>query len=139
MARHDCVVGTAEQLEACLKNGLAPQEALQRLSIHGRNELPRAKSRYALAIFAEQLISLPVLLLAGSAALSLATGGFVDAAVIAAVVLLNSSIATATEYQAERTILGLSDYTPQPIPVICGGVRSYIHPGEARARGSRAA
>lgn len=121
---------TAEQLGARLENGLRPEEARQRLTIHGRNELPRVESRSAAAIFAQQLISLPVLLLAGSAVLSLATGGFIDAAVIAVVVLLNSSIATATEYQAERTIRSLSDYTPHPVPVIRAGARSYIHPAE---------
>ncbi len=121
---------TAEQLGSRLETGLMPGEARQRLAIHGRNELPRVKSRSAVAIFAQQLVSLPVLLLTGSAALSLATGGFVDAAVIAAVVLLNSGIATATEYQAERTIRGLSDYTPQPVPVLRTGVRTFISPAE---------
>jgi Ca2+-transporting ATPase len=121
---------TVEQLGARLENGLASEEAARRLSLHGRNVLPRIEPRSAVAIFAQQLISLPVLLLAGSAALSLATGGLVDAAVIVAVVVLNSGIAAATEYQAERTIRGLSDYAPQPVPVIRAGIRTHVHPAE---------
>ena len=121
---------TAQQLGAGLKSGLPSQEIEERLSSYGRNELPHMKSRSALAIFGEQLVSLPVILLVGSAALSIATGGFVDAFVIAVVVVLNASIATATEHQAERTILGLSDYTPEPVPVIRDGARSDVHPAE---------
>lgn len=120
----------AVQLRSCLDAGLLPDEAAQRLIIHGRNELLRAEARSAAAIFAEQLTSLPVALLGVSAALSLLTGGFADAAVIAAVVLLNAGIATTTERQAERTILGMSNYTPRPIPVIRAGARSLVAPAE---------
>jgi Ca2+-transporting ATPase len=49
---------------------------------------------------------------------------------IAGVVLLNASIATSTERQAERTILGLSKYKPHPISVIRAGARQLVDPGE---------
>jgi Ca2+-transporting ATPase len=120
----------AAQLRTCLDAGLMTTEAAQRLVIHGRNELKRAEARWAAAIFAEQMISLPVALLGVSAALSLLTGGLADAVVIAGVVLLNASIATATERQAERTILGMSNYTPRPISVIRAGARSLVAPAE---------
>lgn len=120
----------AEQLGAGLSSGLASPQAAERLSADGRNELPHRKPRSALAIFGEQLISLPVLLLAGSAALSVATGGILDALVISAVVVLNASIATTTEHQAERTILSLSDYAPEPVSVIREGARRHVHPAE---------
>jgi len=128
---HAMPVGEATaQLRSCLDVGLMPDEAAQRLVIYGRNELLRAEARSAAAIFAEQLTNLPVALLGVSAALSLLTGGFGDAAVIAAVVLLNGGIATTTERQAERTILGMSNYTPRPIPVIRAGARSLVAPAE---------
>jgi Ca2+-transporting ATPase len=110
--------------------GLSPEEVAQRLAIHGRNELRRAEPRSVAAILAEQLTSLPIALLGASAVLSLATGGIADAAVISAVVALNAGIATATERQAEGTILGLSNYTPQPVAVIRGGSRRLVDPGE---------
>jgi Ca2+-transporting ATPase len=120
----------AERLGADLEQGLAPQEAARRLAVDGPNALPRMEARSALAIFGQQMISLPVFLLAGSAALSLLTGGLIDAAVIGAVVLLNASVATATERRAERTIRSLSDYSPRLVPVLRGGGRVMIDPSE---------
>jgi Ca2+-transporting ATPase len=120
----------AAQLRACLHVGLDPDEAARRLILHGRNELLRAEGRWTAAIFAEQLTSFPVALLGISAALSLLTGGIADAAVIATVVLLNAGVATATERQAERTILGMSDYALRPVAVARGGARRLVDPAQ---------
>ena len=119
-----------EQLGTLRCAGLSPDEVAQRLAIHGRNELRRAEPRSVASILAEQLTSLPIALLGASAALSLATGGIADAVVIAAVVILNAGIATTTERQAERTILGLSDYAPQPVAALRGGCRELVDPSE---------
>ncbi len=108
--------------------GLANAEAAARLRRFGPNELPRGKPRAAGEIFREQLTTLPIALLDASALVSLLTGGIADAIAIAGVVLLNAGIATATERQAERTILGLSDYKPQPVRVIRGGRREEVLP-----------
>jgi Ca2+-transporting ATPase len=120
----------AQRLGASAESGLDPQEAARRLAELGRNDIPRVKPRSALAIFADQMVSLPVGLLAGSAALSLMTGGMIDAAVIAAVVLLNAGVATATERRADRTIRSLSDYSPRPVPAMRGGARVLVDPAE---------
>ena len=120
----------ARRLRTSPEAGLDPQEAARRLASLGPNEIPHVKPRSPLAIFADQLVSLPVGLLAGSAALSLMTGGMIDAAVIAAVVLLNAGVATATEHRAERTIRSLSDYAPQPVPALRGGARVLLDPTE---------
>jgi Ca2+-transporting ATPase len=120
----------AALLGASLERGLEPQEAARRLAVRGPNALPRVKPRSGLAIFGQQMISLPVFLLAGSAALSLATGGLIDAAVIGAVVLLNAGVATATERRADRTIRSLSDYTPRLVPALRGGARVLVDPTE---------
>ncbi|MCX7892488.1 MAG: cation-transporting P-type ATPase [Burkholderiales bacterium] len=116
------------RLDARPQEGLAPAEAAARLAKHGPNELPRTEPRSALAIFGEQLTTLPIALLDASAVVSLVTGGIADAVAIAGVVLLNAGIATATERQAERTILGLSDYAPRPVKVLRGGRRQEIPP-----------
>ncbi|MEZ5785288.1 MAG: HAD-IC family P-type ATPase [Xanthobacteraceae bacterium] len=119
----------ADGLHTDLSRGLALQEIDSRLIVHGRNELRRAEARSSVAIFVEQMTSLPNVLLGGSAVLSLFTGGLADAAIIAAVVLLNATIATGTEQQAERTILGLSNYALKPVPVIRAGQRHLVEPG----------
>jgi Ca2+-transporting ATPase len=120
----------SEQLATDTEAGLVAEEAKRRLFTHGRNELVRLEPRSMAALLAEQMTSLPITLLGGSAVLSLATGGMADAVIIAAVVLLNAGIATATERQAEHTILGLSRYAPSPVPVVRGGRRDLVQPSE---------
>ena len=88
--------------------GLSGAEAERRLQRFGPNSLPRPSRRSRLAILIEQLTSLPVALLAGSAVISLATGGAIDAVVIAGVVVANAVIGYATEREAVRTIEALS-------------------------------
>jgi magnesium-transporting ATPase (P-type) len=97
-----------DQLQSSAGSGLTAKEAARRLVQTGPNVLTRTEPRSTLAIFADQMTSLPIVLLSASALLSLASGGLIDAAAIMAAVLLNSGIATATESGAERTILGLS-------------------------------
>jgi Ca2+-transporting ATPase len=120
----------AERLQTCLHKGLTPDEAARRLAAHGPNALARVEPRSALALFAEQLLSLPIALLGVSAVLSLATSGIADAVVITAVVLLNACIGTATEHQAERTILGLSNRAPRPVAIVRGGCRMLASPDD---------
>lgn len=89
------------------KRGLSRKEAQARLQRDGPNELPTPRPRCELAILAEQLVSLPVGLLAVSAAISLATGGIADALAILAVVAANATIGWYTESRAERVIASL--------------------------------
>lgn len=121
---------TAHRLGAAQFDGLTADEALQRLGQYGRNVLKKAEPRSIVAILGDQLTSLPIALLGASALLSVATGGLADAVVIAAVVILNAGIATVTERQAEYTILGLSNYVPQPVSVIREGRRELIDPSD---------
>jgi Ca2+-transporting ATPase len=88
--------------------GLSPAEASERIQRYGRNELPQAERRSGLARFFGQFKDLPVLLLAGSALLSCATGGIVDGVVILAVITVNGVIGYVTESSAERTIASLT-------------------------------
>jgi Ca2+-transporting ATPase len=105
-----------------------PDESRTAWQFPGRNELRRAEARSVAVILAEQMASLPIAL-AASAALSLATGGIADAVIIAAVVLLNASIATATR-RKPSAILSLSNYVPLPVPVIRGGLSPARDPGD---------
>ena len=89
--------------------GLSPAEAAKRVRQYGPNALPRPRPRSGLRVFLNQFLTLPVALLAGSAVLSIATGGAADAAVIMLVVLLNAAIGCVTELQAEKTISALTE------------------------------
>ncbi len=101
--------------------GLTTAEAETRLNRYGANVLSPLDPRSALSMLAEQFTSLPVLLLIGSAALSLATGGIADAIIIGAVIVLNAGIGFATEFHAERTIQSLLELSEPEATVIRDG------------------
>jgi Ca2+-transporting ATPase len=103
------------------ERGLAALEARARLARDGPNSLPTARRRSELAILGDQLVSLPVGLLAVSAAVSLATGGLADAVVILGVVAMNATIGWYTESRAERIIAGLETAEPAPALVLHDG------------------
>jgi Ca2+-transporting ATPase len=92
--------------------GISSSEAGTRLAYYGSNVLSVSKPRSKLAMFAGQFVSPPVALLGISGAISIATGGFLDAIVIAGVVMLNAVIGYITESQAEKTINALGKMTP---------------------------
>ncbi|HYZ86640.1 MAG TPA: HAD-IC family P-type ATPase, partial [Bryobacteraceae bacterium] len=110
-------------------HGLHSSEALERLRTYGDNRLARPRPRSALKLFIEQFKSLPTLLLCGSAVLSVATGGIVDAVVIAAVVVVNAWIGCYMELQSERAIHALTDLPEPRAAVLRNGARIEI-PGE---------
>lgn len=105
-------VGTGKE------QGLPSVVCARRLEQYGPNVLPRPAPRSGLAMFASQFASLPVALLAGSALVSVATGGLVDAAVIMAVVFINATIGYVTESRAERTIRALDKSAPRSAFVV---------------------
>jgi Ca2+-transporting ATPase len=87
--------------------GLSTSAAVRRLAEHGPNLLPLVGRRAGAQILRDQLVSLPNLMLVGAVGLSLATGGLLDAAVIAAVMALNGAIGFSTERYAEGAVQAL--------------------------------
>lgn len=78
-------------------NGLTDSQALERLYRIGENRLAESSPPSPLAVFVDQFRSVPVALLGGSAVLSLATGGVVDAVLTLGVIALNAGIGASTE------------------------------------------
>ena len=116
---------SAEEVAALLgtdpERGLSAEKARARLARDGPNSLPPPHRRSELAILSDQLVSLPVGLLAVSAGVSLLTGGLADAVVILAVVAANATIGWYTESRAERIIASLETTEPPPALVIRDG------------------
>ncbi len=106
--------------------GLALGEVQRRLVQFGRNQFSQAEPRSDLRIFLGQFNSLPVGLLGIAAAIAVATGGPIDAAVIGSVVLINAVIGFYTERQAERTIAALARLGPRYAEVLRDGARQRI-------------
>ncbi|MYZ47135.1 cation-translocating P-type ATPase [Propylenella binzhouense] len=88
--------------------GISCEEARDRLAAFGPNAMPEPEGRSRGEMLLSQLTTVPVALLAGSAVLSLATGGIVDAAVTIGVVFVNAAIGFSSEDATERLIRRLS-------------------------------
>lgn len=108
------------------ERGLDEPVAANRLAHYGPNRLADNEPRSGLKLFLEQFISLPVAMLAGSAVISVFTGGLVDAGVIIGVVLINATIGYFTESAAEKTIMSLSQLSPTQALVRRAGRQSEI-------------
>jgi P-type Ca2+ transporter type 2C len=100
------------RLQSSPITGLTTADARARLAWLGPNRVPAVPGKSTGQIVLEQLTSMPVLLLGVAAALSVLTGGLVDAVVILVVVLLNTGIGSIMESRAERAIAALTTLTP---------------------------
>ena len=92
------------QLATNPQSGLSADAVAARRGQWGTNRLSVVRGRSDLEIFLDQLISLPVAMLGGSATLSIATRSFFDAFVTIGVVATNAVIGWATESGAQRLI-----------------------------------
>jgi Ca2+-transporting ATPase len=108
-------------LETSSNQGLSQAKAELLLKKYGPNQLPESQGRSKFDLFFSQLNSLPVALLGGAAALSVVTGGVIDAVVIIGVVMANAVIGYFTESSAEKTIQSLKSYVQPYAPVIREG------------------
>jgi P-type Ca2+ transporter type 2C len=119
----------AAKLESNVE-GLDAAGVRARLERWGRNALTVREPRSAVSILLSQLKSIPVVLLAGSAVVSVATGGVADAVAILAVVVANATIGYVTESSAERTILELEKPSRRTARVRRDGVEREIDADE---------
>jgi Ca2+-transporting ATPase len=101
--------------------GLADEEAARRLERFGENRLRRARPVSAWKILGDQFASVVVLLLAAAAVVALLLGDRVEAAAIAAVLVLNTAIGFATELRARRAMEALLRYDVPRAAVVRGG------------------
>ena len=120
---HAVPVEEALQVLATGYDGLDGQEASRRLSGHGRNRLPVGKTRSALRRFLAPFDNLLIYVLLASAVITLALGHGTDAAVIAAVVLLNAAIGFVQEGRAERALSAIRSMLAPHASVMRGGHR----------------
>lgn len=102
---------------ASAPHGLPVNEVAARLALYGPNTLPAPMGRAAATIFADQFQSLPIMLLLGSAGLSVLSGGLLEAAVTTAVVGLNAGIGFSSEFSTEKLIRKLTRPHEPIVPV----------------------
>jgi len=133
-----------ESVEAVLETlatgraGLTQEEAGKRLLENGRNELAKAKKKSLFRRVMEQIVNPMVLILLAAAAVSvvLATleGGelhkYAEAAVILAVVILNSILGVVQESKAEKAIEALQEMSAATAKVRRAGVVTLVPAAE---------
>ena len=85
------------------REGLTVAEAARRLSLHGRNTLPREPPAAVWRLAVGQLANPLMLLLMAAAAGSVATGDVKDAAIIAVVIAIDACLGTWQEFKANRS------------------------------------
>jgi Ca2+-transporting ATPase len=110
----------------CPEAGLSDQSIRANLIKYGSNVFPEPASRSKLEIFFDQFTSVPVALLGVAAGLSVLTGGFLDAAIISAVISINGAIGFVTENEAERTISSLKNLVRPTAEIVRGSVKQII-------------
>ncbi|TVM19265.1 hypothetical protein DPQ33_02585 [Oceanidesulfovibrio indonesiensis] len=95
-----------EKLESSA-DGLDQEAAKQRVERFGANELKGEEGHGLLAHIIEQLKSPLIYLLFAAAIVSLVAGKYIDSAVIAAVVVLNTILGVAQQWRAEKALEAL--------------------------------
>jgi Ca2+-transporting ATPase len=110
--------------------GLSRDEASERLRRFGPNALPEPRRRSLASIFLGQFRSPLIYLLLAAAGLALALGHTNDAAVIAAVVLLNASIGFFHEGRAERSLEALRKLAAHRARVLRDGREEIVDASE---------
>lgn len=120
----------AQELRADLQHGLNGNEARARLARDGPNMLPQNRRPSQWSILAEQFKSLPVGMLAGSAVVSVATGGIADAVATLGVVMINGVFGYITEGQAEASLHALIDNSTDKVTVLRDGAEIDLRASE---------
>ena len=106
--------------------GLSGSEVARRLSSHGRNELPVAAGRPALLRFLAQFNNVLIYFLLAAAVAASLLGHIVDAAVIAAVVIVNAIVGFIQEGKAEKALDAIRSMIAPSALVIREGQRTRV-------------
>lgn len=96
-----------DDLGVDVTRGLLAALAAERLAVYGPNELGESRHRSPWAVLASQFTNAMTAVLVVAAAVTLLIGDAEDAAVIGAIVLLNSLVGFVQEYRAERSMAAL--------------------------------
>lgn len=104
---------TVARLHTSLEHGLdSPQDISYRKSVHGLNELQKEDDEPLYKKFFEQLSDPMILLLLGSAFVSLIMGNADDAISIALAIIIVVTVAFVQEYKSEKSLEALNKLVP---------------------------
>ena len=106
--------------------GLDPSEAARRLEVYGPNELPPPKSRHPILRFLSHFNNALIYFLLAGAVAAWILGHQVDAAVIAAVVVVNAIVGFVQEGKAENALKAIRGMISPQASVLRGGRRERV-------------
>lgn len=101
--------------------GLSQKEAAARLERFGPNQIQKPRQISLWRILAHQFASPFIYLLMGAALVALLLGDYIDAGVIAAVLIINATIGFIQEYNAEKAVEALRSLTAPQATVLREG------------------
>ncbi len=113
------------------EEGLSQEEANRRLQEFGYNELIERKRVTPLQIFLGQFKDIFVIMLLIATAISFLIGETIDAATIAAIVVLNSVVGFVQEYRSEKALEAMKKLTAPKARVLRDGSEAIIQAREA--------
>ena len=99
-------------------NGLSDKEVKHRLTIYGKNELPKEKQKTISEIFFGSLKDPIIYVLIAAAVFSCIAGEFVDAGAIAFIILIDAVVSTVQEYRAEKNSEALKNLIKFKVKVV---------------------
>jgi Ca2+-transporting ATPase len=99
--------------------GLTHEQVALSRNIHGMNQLESRKSTPWLVSYLGQFKEFTTLILLGTTALSLFTGGVFDGIAMGAILLANAAVGTIQERKAEKVVESLNQFQPP----ICKAIR----------------
>lgn len=111
---------TLQQLDTSLQ-GLSLNEAQHRLALQGKNELKTQGQKSAWVIFLAQFKEVMVVILLAAAVISFVIGDVKDALIILVIVVLNTIVGFAQEYNAEKAMAELKKLAAAMARVVRGG------------------
>jgi Ca2+-transporting ATPase len=112
----------ATKLQTSVTHGLSASDASARIHIHGHNELPHEEPEPLWLRFIKQFKETLILLLLGSAAVSLIIGNVDDAVSITMAVTIVVTVAFVQEYRSEKSLEALNQLVPHSAHIIRAGV-----------------
>lgn len=111
-----------KELRVDSTQGLATSEVNDRRLLYGSNQMEEVKPTSHWTLFSRQFGNSQTWLLAGSAGLSLVTGGLFDVVMIGGVILMNGYVGYLSEARADEVISSIGHIDPQDVRVIRDGV-----------------
>jgi Ca2+-transporting ATPase len=123
---HRLSIEEVMQAQETSRAGLSAQEALARLDKYGANKLKEPPKASLLELFLEQFKSFLILILIAATIISMATGEFVEAAAIFAIVLMAGILGFVQNFRAEKAIQALKKMMQLYAAVIRDGEKSEV-------------